>query len=252
MAGKFEGKVALVTGGGSGIGRATALAFSGKGAAVVVADVAAGGEETAAMIRQGGGQAIFVPTDVSQAAQVEEMVGRGVESYGRLDFACNNAGIEGDMAATAESTEQNWDRVLAVNLKGVWLCMRQEIRQMLRQGGGAIVNISSVAGLVGFANLPAYCATKGGIVQLTRTAALEYAQQGIRINAVCPGGIRTPMLDRIEASQPDMHETLVGLHPMGRLGRPEEVAAAVVWLCSDAASFITGVPVPVDGGFVAQ
>lgn len=253
MAGDLEGKVAVVTGGASGIGRAAAFAFAREGVAVAVADVSEDlGEETARAVRERGGRAIFIRTDVSRTEQVEALIDETVRHYGRLDCACNNAGIEGAMAPTAECTEGNWDRVIAVNLKGVWLCMKYEIPEMQKRGGGAIVNMASVAGLVGFGGLPAYCASKGGIVQLTKTAALEYADKGIRVNAVCPGGIRTPMLDRIEARGPEMREQLVAMHPMGRLGTPEEIAEAVVWLCSDAASFVTGHQMVVDGGFVAR
>ena len=253
MAAQFPGKVAVVTGAASGIGRAIALAFAREGAKVAVADVQeAGGQETVRMIGAEGAEAIFVRTDVSQAAEIQEMVSRTVQAFGRLDHAVNNAGIEGEVAPTAECTEANWDRTLAINLRGVWLGMKHEIPELLRQGGGAIVNMSSVAGLVGFAGSPAYCASKGGINQLTRTAALEYAGQGIRVNAICPGVIQTPMIDRMEAAHPEMGEMFATMHPLGRIGRPEEVAAAAIWLCSDAASFITGVLLPVDGGFVAR
>ena len=253
MTKQFEGKVALVTGGSSGIGRATASAFAGEGANVVVADVLVeGGGETVRMIKEAGGEAIFVKTDVSKATEVEALIKKIVETYGRLDCAINNAGIEGTMAPTADCTEENWDRTININLKGVWLCMKYEIPQMLKQGGGAIVNMASVAGLVGLQGLPAYCASKGGVVQLTRTAALEYARAGIRVNAVCPGVIRTPMVDRLIAAQPEMEEALTAMEPVGRTGKPEEVAEAVVWLCSDAASFVTGHAMVVDGGFVAQ
>ena len=253
MTKQFGGKVALVTGGSSGIGRATASAFAGEGANVVVADVLVeGGGETVRMIKEAGGEAIFVKTDVSKATEVEALIKKIVETYGRLDCAINNAGIEGTMAPTADCTEENWDRTININLKGVWLCMKYEIPQMLKQGGGTIVNTASVAGLVGLQGLPAYCASKGGVVQLTRTAALEYARAGIRVNAVCPGVIRTPMVDRLIAAQPEMEEALTAMEPVGRTGKPEEVAEAVVWLCSDAASFVTGHAMVVDGGFVAQ
>ena len=253
MGGPMGGKVALVTGGASGIGRATAVAFASQGAAVAVADVAdKGGAEMAQTIAATGGRAIFAKTDVSQAVEVEALVNKVLETYGRLDYACNNAGIKGTMASTAECSEENWDRTIGVNLKGVWLCMKYEIPQMLKQGGGAIVNMASVAGLVGFAGLPAYCASKGGIIQLTRTTALEYARDGIRVNSVCPGGIRTPMLDRIGATSAEMEESIVTMHPMGRVGEPHEIAEAVVWLCSDAASFVTGHQMVVDGGLVAR
>jgi len=253
MSGELEGKVVLVTGAGSGIGRESALAFAAAGGRVVVSDVVVGGgEETVAQIKAAGGEATFVRADVSQRADVEALIRQTVETYGRLDCAHNNAGIEGDMAPTCDCTEANWDRTIAINLKGVWLCMKYEIPQMLEQGGGVIVNTSSVAGLVGFVNLPAYVATKHGVAGLTRTAALEYAQQGIRINAVCPGVIHTPMIDRIVGGDAEAEAQFTALEPVGRMGSPAEVAQAVVWLCSDAASFVTGIAMPVDGGFVAQ
>lgn len=253
MTKQFEGKVALVTGAGSGIGRASALAFAREGAKTVVADVVVeGGEETVRMIKEAGGEALFVKTDVSKAAEVEALIQKVVETYGRLDYAHNNAGIEGTMAPTADCTEENWDRTISINLKGVWLCMKYEIPQMLKQGGGAIVNTASVAGLVGFQGLPAYAASKGGVVQLTRVAALEYAKAGIRVNAVCPGVIRTPMVERLLSGQPEAEAGFIAMEPVGRMGKPEEIAEAVVWLCSDAASFVTGHPMVVDGGLVAQ
>jgi NAD(P)-dependent dehydrogenase (short-subunit alcohol dehydrogenase family) len=249
----LEGKIALVTGGSSGIGRATALAFAREGAKVVVADVQVeGGQETERMIKEAGGEAIFVKTDVSDAAEVERLINKAVKTYGRLDCAHNNAGIEGVTAPTADCTEENWDRTISINLKGVWLCMKYEIPQMLKKGGGAIVNTASVAGLVGFQGLPAYCASKGGIIQLTRTSALEYAAKGVRINAVCPGVIRTPMIERVTGGKPEAEAQFTALEPIGRMGTPEEIAEAVVWLCSDAASFVTGHPMVVDGGLVAQ
>jgi len=253
MAGRLEGKVCLVTGGASGIGRATALAFAREGAKVVVSDVAvAGGEETVRLIREAGGEAIFVPCDVSQAADVQALVERTVRAYGRLDCAFNNAGIEGMAARTADYSEEVWDRVISIDLKGVWLCMKYEIQQMLRQGGGSIVNTASVAGLVGWAGAAAYAAAKHGVVGLTRTAALEYAKAGIRINAVCPGFTRTPLLERLTGGREEVEAYLVGLHPLGRMARAEEVAEVVVWLSSDAASFVTGHPLVVDGGMVAR
>lgn len=253
MTERWKEEVALVTGGGSGIGRATAMAFARKGAKVVVADVQADdGKATAQQIQRDGGEALFVQTDVSQPAQVEFLIETIVDSYGRLDFACNNAGIEGEAAPTADCTEENWDRVLSINLKGVWLCLQHEIRQMLKQGGGAIVNMSSVAGLVGSENVPAYAASKHGIVGLTRTAALEYADDGIQVNAICPGVIHTAMIERFTGGDKELQEGLAEDQPLGRMGKPQEIADVVTWLCSDSASFVTGHAMAVDGGFVAQ
>lgn len=253
MAGQFEDRVVLVTGGSSGIGRATALAFAERGARVVIADVVVdGGEETVRMIKQAGGEAVFVKTDVSQATEVEALINKTIQTYGRLDYAVNNAGIEGENAPTADCSEENWDRTIDINLKGVWLCMKYEIPEMLRQGSGAIVNMASVAGLVGTAGLPAYGASKHGVVGLTKSAALEYAASGLRINAVCPAVIRTPMIDRVVEAQPELAGSLAGMHPLGRIGEPAEVAGAVVWLCSDEASFVTGHSLVVDGGMVAR
>jgi NAD(P)-dependent dehydrogenase (short-subunit alcohol dehydrogenase family) len=254
MPGDAEGKVALVTGGGSGIGRATALAFARAGARVVVADIGvAGGTETVQLIHQAGGAATFVETDVSQAAAVAALIAKAVSTYGRLDWAHNNAGIEGVEARTADYPEEDWDRVIAINLKGVWLCMKYEILQMQQQGGGAIVNTASIAGLVGAYRMPAYVASKHGVAGLTKAAALEYAKAGIRVNAVCPGVIRTPMVERFFFQRhPRAESRLTAFEPIGRLGTPQEVAEAVVWLCSDAASFVTGHTMAVDGGIVAQ
>jgi len=254
MAGRLEGKVALVTGAGSGIGRATALACAREGAKVVAADIAVeGGEETVAHIKRAGGEAIFVATDVTQANAVQALIAAAVAAYGRLDCAHNNAGIEGVWATTADYPEDDWDRVMAVNLKGVWLCMKYEIPQMLQQGGGAIVNTASLAGLVGAKRLAAYVASKHGVVGLTKTAALEYAKAGIRVNAVCPGVIHTAMVERMFFQRrSQVVERLAASEPLGRLGTPEEVAEAVVWLCSDAASFVTGHALSVDGGLYAQ
>jgi NAD(P)-dependent dehydrogenase (short-subunit alcohol dehydrogenase family) len=249
MARLFEGKVALVTGAGSGIGRASALAFSREGARVVVADVdAAGGEETAALIKRAGGEALFVQTDVSRDAAVAALIERAVSAFGRLDYAHNNAGILGARAMTADCTEEEWDRVVATNLKGIWLCMRYEIPRLLEQGGGAIVNTASAAGLVGIWGYPAYTASKHGVVGLTKTAAIEYVKSGIRVNAVCPGFIATPMVRGMTADDA-APQTVV---PAGRLGRPEEVAEAVIWLCSDKASYVTGHMMAVDGALTAM
>jgi NAD(P)-dependent dehydrogenase (short-subunit alcohol dehydrogenase family) len=253
MAGLVAGKVALVTGASSGIGRATALAFAREGAKVVVADVTVeGGEETVAQVKKAGGEAIFVKTDVSKAVEVEALVAKAVATYGRLDCAYNNAGIAGKAKTVVDDTEDNWDRILAINLKGVWLCMKYEIAHMLKQGGGAIVNTASGAGLIGVRRGGAYVASKHGVVGLTKTAALEYAKAGIRVNCVCPGPIDTPMLQGIGGSNQVVIERMVAAQPGGRLGKPAEIAEAAVWLCSDAASFVTGLPMPVDGGYTAQ
>jgi NAD(P)-dependent dehydrogenase (short-subunit alcohol dehydrogenase family) len=253
MAGRVDGKVALVTGAGSGIGRATALVFAREGAKVVVADVVVdGGEETVRQIKAAGGEAIFVKADMAKAAEVEAMVQKAVTTYGRLDCAHNNAGIEGATGRTADYREEDWDRVIRVNLTGVWFCMKYEISQMLKQGGGAIVNTASDAGLLGVPQMPAYVASKHGVVGLTKTAALEYAKSGIRVNAVCPGVIKTPMVERITGQRAGRAERMAAVEPVGRMGKPEEIAEAVVWLCSEAASFVTGLPMSVDGGIAAQ
>ncbi|MCZ7405152.1 MAG: SDR family oxidoreductase, partial [Candidatus Methanoperedens sp.] len=180
------------------------------------------------------------------------LVKRAVDTYGRLDCGINNAGIEGIMAQTADYIEENWERVININLKGVWLCMKYEIPEMQKQGGGAIVNMASVAGLVGFQGMPAYCASKGGIIQLTKVAALEYAKAGIRVNAVCPGVIRTPMVERVTGGNPEAEAQFTAIEPVGMMGTPGEIAESVVWLCSEAASFVTGHPMVVDGGLTAQ
>jgi NAD(P)-dependent dehydrogenase (short-subunit alcohol dehydrogenase family) len=254
MAGQLEDKVALVTGGGSGIGRACALAFERDGAKVVVGDIdVEDGEETARMIVEAGGEATFVEVDVSKATEVEAMVYAAVEAYGRIDCAFNNAGITGELTPIADGTEENWDRVMGINLKGVWLCIKYEIPQMLKQGSGTIVNTASVFGLVGTpSNGAVYIASKHGVVGLTKAAALEHAKDGIRVNAVCPAWIRTPFTDRLIRGSAEVQERVNAQHPMGRMGTPEEVAEVVVWLCSDAASFVTGHTLAVDGGYVAQ
>jgi NAD(P)-dependent dehydrogenase (short-subunit alcohol dehydrogenase family) len=253
MAGRVQGKVALITGGGSGIGRATAALFAREGARIVVADYnAEGGERTVREIKEAGGEALFHHTDVSSHEEVGVLIEKVVECYGRLDCAFNNAGIEGDFASIAKCTIENWQRTIAINLSGVFYCMKYEIAQMLTQGGGSIVNTSSVAGLVGGRRTGAYAAAKHGVLGLTKTAALEFARANIRVNAVCPGFIRTPMAERALDSGFLSEEQIVATEPINRMGKPEEIAEAVLWLCSDAASFVTGVPFPVDGGFVAQ
>ena len=255
MPGRVDGKVALVTGGASGIGRATALTFAREGAKLIIADMQEdGGQQTVHMIREQGGDATFVQVDVSRAVEVEAMVSATVETYGRLDCAHNNAGIGSrPRVRLHELSEEGWDQVMSINLKGVWLCMKYEILQMLLQGHGAIVNTASIMGLVGsWSRSGAYNASKHGVVGLTKTAALEYATAGIRVNAVCPGYIRTPLIAEALASNPEMEAQIIARHPVGRMGRPEEIAEAVVWLCSDAASFVTGHTMTVDGGYVAQ
>ena len=250
MSGTFDGKVALVTGAGGGIGRATAIAFAREGARLVASDVeGAGGEETARLVAEAGGTAIHVACDVTRPEEVEALVQAAVDGFGRLDCAHNNAGIEGAYGRTADCDEENFDRTCAVNLKGVYLCLKAELAHMLGAGGGAIVNTASVAGVEGAKNLPAYVASKHGVMGLTRTAALEYATRGIRVNAVCPGPIRTRMLEALMEENPRMEPAMIAAVPMRRLGKPEEIAEAVVWLCSDRASYVTGQGIVVDGGF---
>ena len=254
MAENLGGKVALVTGGASGIGQATAQAFARAGARVVVSDInAAGGEETVRAIERAKGIATFVRADVTRESEVVALIDRVVAAYGQLDCAHNNAGILGTpMVQMADYEEETWDRVIAVNLKGVWLCMKHELRHMSRHGGGSIVNTASVAGLIGGRFGAAYYASKHGVIGLTKAAAVEYAQQSIRINAVCPGFIPTPMTEPVLGMSDDAEARQRERNPMGRLGTPEDVAEAVVWLCSDSAAFMTGHGLVMDGGLVAQ
>ncbi|MGC1645525.1 MAG: SDR family oxidoreductase [Candidatus Sulfotelmatobacter sp.] len=252
MTKELQGKVGLVTGGTSGIGRETAVHFAKAGASVVVAGRRElEGEETIELVRAAGADGLFVKTDVSKASEVDTLIQKAVERFGRLDVAFNNAGVEGVLAPIVGQSEEDFDRTIDINLKGVWLCLKYEIRQMLRQGGsGAIVNMSSILGLVGALGAAAYSASKHGVIGLTKTAALENAKSGIRINAVCPGFTETPMADRI-FRVPAVHKYVLSLHPIGRLGRPTEIAETVVWMCSDRASFMTGQSLVLDGGFLA-
>ncbi len=249
----LNGKVVLVTGGASGIARASSIAFARAGAKVAIADIdGRGGEETLGQISAAGGDAFFAGCDVSDAAQVTQLIERTVARYGRLDCAANIAAIEGTPLRMDQVTDDEFDRIIRINLRGVWLCMKHEIIQMLMQGGGAIVNLASAAGLVGSIRSPAYGASKHGVVGLTKSAALQYARDNIRVNAVCPGGIATPMTERIAAAAGGTQARLGAAHPIGRMGLPEEIAETVLWLCSDEASFITGAAVPVDGGLTAM
>jgi NAD(P)-dependent dehydrogenase (short-subunit alcohol dehydrogenase family) len=247
----LEGKVAIITGGTTGIGRDTAVLFAEHGAKVAIAGRREKeGEETLALVRKAGGEGIFVKTDVSKRADVQTLVTKTVDHFGRLDTAFNNAGIEGKWASITQLSEDDWDAVIDVNLKGVWLSMKYEIQQMLKQGtGGTIVNMSSVAGLMGAPDAAPYVASKHGVIGLTRTAALENAKKKIRVNAVCPAVIETPMAQRLFGA-PDVHEFMVSEHPIGRTGEPREVSEAVLWLCSEKSSFMTGHSIVLDGGFL--
>jgi NAD(P)-dependent dehydrogenase (short-subunit alcohol dehydrogenase family) len=247
----FEGKVAIVTGAAGGIGRASASAFATKGAHVLVADIDDdNGHETVSLITGAGGSAQFVHADVAQSSEVRAMVDTALRDHGRLDFAHNNAGVAGANLPIAELPEAEWDRVMSVMLRGVYLCMKYEIAAMLSAGRGAIVNTASGAGLVGYANQSAYVASKHGVLGLTKSGALEYGALGIRINAVCPGTVWSPMVDKAVAAVPNLQAQLEAMHPIGRLGTADEIAAAVVWLCSDDASFVLGHALSVDGGYV--
>lgn len=252
MAGELESKVGLITGGTSGIGRETAVLFAKSGSKVVVAGRREPeGQQTVELIRAAGGEGLFVKADVSRASEVDALVKKTVERFGRLDIAFNNAGTEGVWVPIARQSEEDFDRTISINLKGVWLCLKYEIRQMLRQGGGgAIVNAGSISALTGSAGAAAYSASKHGVMGLTKTAALENAKSGIRVNVVCPAAIETPMADRLFGS-PKVHERVLACHPVGRFGKPLEIAEAVVWMCSDRASFMTGQSLVLDGGFLA-
>lgn len=248
----FSGKVAVVTGGSSGIGLATAQAFAAEGAKVVIADIS-DGTEAVNSLKNAGGEAIFVKADVSKSSDIQALVRKTVETYGQLDFAVNNAGIGGPALKTGDYTEEDWNRVIGINLTGVWLCMKYELEQMVKQGNGAIVNMASILGRVGFATAPAYVAAKHGVLGLTKTAAIEYGEQNIRINAVCPGFIYTPLLEEAGMARgTDAYNAIASLHPMKRMGTSEEVADLALWLCSEGASFVTGSAYMVDGGYIAQ
>lgn len=250
---KLDGKVALITGASSGIGRATAILFANEGAKVVaVATNIERGEETVSLIKKQGGKAIFVRANVSKSKDVQNMVQAAVDKYGRLDVLFNNAGITGPVAPLHESREEDFDKVINTNLKGVYLGMKYGIPQMLQQGGGAIINTGSESALVGFSGLSAYCASKGGIIQITKAAAVEYAKQDIRVNCICPGGIQTPMLEGFIAGSREVLEQFLQRYPMGRIGRPEEIAQTALFLASDDVGFMTGAIISVDGGAVAQ
>lgn len=248
----FKGKVAIVTGASSGIGKSVAQLYAREGAAVALSDINEEmGEKTTEEIRKAGGDAIFVRADVSKPSDCEDMVKATMDKYGRLDFACNNAGIGGDQNPTADYSLEAWDKAIAVNLSGVFYCMKYEIPAMLKNGGGSIINMASILGRVGFAGAVGYVAAKHGVLGLTKTAAIEYAPHGVRVNVVGPGFISTPLIKELEEN-PDVNNMLISLHPVGRLGKPEEVAELVIWLSSEKASFITGAYYPVDGGYLTR
>jgi len=248
----FNGKVAIVTGASSGIGKSVSELYAREGAAVVLSDINQElGEEVTAGIREAGGEAFFVRADVSKPSDCENMVKATLDKYGRLDFACNNAGIGGDQNPTADYSIEAWEKALSVNLSGVFYCMKYEIPAMLKSGGGSIINMASILGRVGFAGAVGYVAAKHGVLGLTKTAAMEYAPQGVRVNVVGPGFISTPLIQELE-NNPEINNMLISLHPIGRLGKPEEVAELVMWLSSEKASFVTGAYIPVDGGYLTR
>lgn len=250
----YAGKVVLVTGAASGIGRAVALAFGRAGACVVVADNSVdGGHMTAALIVEAGGKALFVKTNVTVVAEVEALVDKAVSHYGRIDVAVNGAGTEEESLPLAEGEDEQFDRIMNVNVKGVWLCMKSQLRQMLKQeGGGTICNVADAGGLVAAPNRAIYSASKHAVVGLTKTAAVEYAKSGIRVNSLCPGAVKTPMLARMLEREPGRDKKLKAAHPMGRIAEPAEVASAALWLCSEQASFVTGHQLAIDGGLTAM
>jgi len=249
---EFEGKVAIVTGAASGIGESTALLYAKNGAKVVVSDVDdKGGQETVDRIKEAGSEAIYMHADVSKPEDCRKLVEKTVAEFGRLDFACNNAGIGGEQNSVGQLSIEGWDKTIAIDLSGVFYCMRYEIEAMLKNGGGSIVNMASILGQVGFAGAAAYVSAKHGVVGLTRTAALEYSKQGIRVNAVAPAFIKTPMIEAATADA-NVEQALIEAHPIGRLGKPEEIAELVIWLSSDKASFVTGSYVEADGGYLAR
>jgi NAD(P)-dependent dehydrogenase (short-subunit alcohol dehydrogenase family) len=247
----FKDKVIIITGSSFGIGKSTAIEFAKKGARVVLSDYVED-QDTLKIIQENQGDAIFVKCDVSKEEDVKNLINETVKKYGRLDYAFNNAGIEGTPATVTDCSNDNWERTININLTGVWYCMKYQIPELLKSGGGAIVNNASIAGLVGYAGLPAYVASKHAVVGLTKNVALDYAKQNIRVNAVCPGVIQTPMIDRFTGQDPALLEQMAAAKPMGRVGQPEEIADIVMFLCSNSSSFITGQAIAVDGGMTVS